>query len=514
MHRPFPTILLAVFSRVSLAWVSLFSASIAWAPLAGHLRAADCNGNGAADDEDITLGLSADCNRNGVPDECDVAPGAPYRQSLELHTTGAHAILLRAADVDGDGHPDLVVADEFSLVSVFLGDGNGNLRGPGNLPSPGHNANALVVEDLDGDGDVDAAVSYLRTGRVAVFPGDGSGGFGEAASFGAPFPTSMTAGDVDGDSDVDLITEGVVLFNRGDGSFDESLPHGVHEGELAPADVDGDGGLDLLSSRYFLVNTGDVRFKPPVLHGGNGQDLEVVDLDGDGLLDIVQVAGEAVVFLEGVGDGSFQAPVPRVEGVSSVSRLAVRDADGDGILDILLVAADCCPGTCGSLRIYLGRDSGSFELSVERQLDFAPRSFDVADFDGDGRLDVTLSEELADRVLLLRATTEPSSRDDDGDGVPDECGEPGFRRGDSNADGARDLTDAIFILTHLFLGGNAPPCEKSADANDSGAVDLSDAVYLLSYLFLGGPPPGEPFADCGSDPTDDPLTCVEFAPCA
>jgi hypothetical protein len=70
-----------------------------------------------------------------------------------------------------------------------------------------------------------------------------------------------------------------------------------------------------------------------------------------------------------------------------------------------------------------------------------------------------------------------------------------------------DLSDAIHTLAYLFLGGEAPPCLKSADANDSGDLDLSDPVYLLVHLFLGGPPPPSPHPGCGLDPTPDSLTC-------
>jgi hypothetical protein len=89
-----------------------------------------------------------------------------------------------------------------------------------------------------------------------------------------------------------------------------------------------------------------------------------------------------------------------------------------------------------------------------------------------------------------------------------------FIRGDANADGARDLSDAVSILGYLFLGdAGAVRCAKSADSNDDGLLDLTDAVSLLSHLFLGGPPPADPYERCGEDPTPDPLDCQAFPPC-
>jgi hypothetical protein len=88
-----------------------------------------------------------------------------------------------------------------------------------------------------------------------------------------------------------------------------------------------------------------------------------------------------------------------------------------------------------------------------------------------------------------------------------------FRRGDASSDGRRDLSDAVFTLSHLFTGGPPLACLKAGDSDDSGGLDLSDAVYLLLHLFQGGPPPGAPFEECGLDPSADALACESFPPC-
>jgi hypothetical protein len=81
-----------------------------------------------------------------------------------------------------------------------------------------------------------------------------------------------------------------------------------------------------------------------------------------------------------------------------------------------------------------------------------------------------------------------------------------FRRGDVNEDGDRNVADAVRALSYLFGGGIAPECLDSVDCNDDGANDVSDVITLLDYLFQSGSAPPDPF-DCGSDPTDDPLSC-------
>jgi hypothetical protein len=90
-----------------------------------------------------------------------------------------------------------------------------------------------------------------------------------------------------------------------------------------------------------------------------------------------------------------------------------------------------------------------------------------------------------------------------------------FRRGDANADGKVNLTDAIAALSWLFLGGASIACEDAADADDSGTIDLADAVVTLRYLFLGGGPLPAPGAEeCGPDGTEDGLTSCPGCGCA
>jgi PKD repeat protein len=102
--------------------------------------------------------------------------------------------------------------------------------------------------------------------------------------------------------------------------------------------------------------------------------------------------------------------------------------------------------------------------------------------------------------------------------------EPRFVRGDSNASGKIDLTDAVVTLNYLFLGVGQPACFDAADADDNGKLQLTDAVRTLNWLFIGGPPPPAPTpstttydkADCGVDPVSDPpdlLGCATFGPC-
>jgi hypothetical protein len=63
----------------------------------------------------------------------------------------------------------------------------------------------------------------------------------------------------------------------------------------------------------------------------------------------------------------------------------------------------------------------------------------------------------------------------------------------------------VCILNWLFLGEATPGCIAATNTNGDDAANLTDATYLLGHLFSGGPAPAAPFPDCGPGmlPTDE-----------
>lgn len=77
-----------------------------------------------------------------------------------------------------------------------------------------------------------------------------------------------------------------------------------------------------------------------------------------------------------------------------------------------------------------------------------------------------------------------------------------------------DLSDAILTLGCKFLGAACPVCRDASDSNDDGKDDISDPIFTLSFLFLGGPAPPEPGSRaCGPDPTEDSLPACRQTNC-
>jgi len=134
---------------------------------------------------------------------------------------------ITAGDWDGDGDLDLAVVNSFTdNVTVFLNDsGGGFSEAAGSPVRVGSNPISVTAGDWDGDGHLDLAVVNSFTDNVTVLLNDGGGGFSEAV--GSPIgvalgarPVSVTAGDWDGDGDLDLtvvnsFTDNVTVLRNG-----------------------------------------------------------------------------------------------------------------------------------------------------------------------------------------------------------------------------------------------------------------------------------------------------------
>jgi hypothetical protein len=159
------------------------------------------------------------------------------------------------ADVNADGHPDLIAADQsMNEVSVLLGNGDGTFGAPKSFPT-GQLPHAVVVADINGDGKLDLVVVDHGSNSVSVLLGTGRGSFTPAQNFATgSFPLAMVATDVNGDGRPDLIVanEGTnkvsVLLGNGNGTFKAAQNYvaGQNPDAVAVADVNGDSLPDLV----------------------------------------------------------------------------------------------------------------------------------------------------------------------------------------------------------------------------------------------------------------------------
>jgi hypothetical protein len=345
--------------------------------------------------------------------------GGYYPNSAVVTTFGPlgfsyGAGLVSVADVNGDGKPDLVVANGCAsstncangVIGVLLGNGDGTFQPVMTYDSGGYYPNAVAFADVNGDGNVDLVVAntcgntvpsgYCPTttdgewnfgGVIGVLLGNGNGTFQPAVTYasGGQDSTSVAVVDLNADGRPDLVVA-------------NDCPSPIVQ--VTPC------GLGAYSTISLLLGNGDGTFQTAVDYNSGGYFSEIVavaDVNGDGKPDLVVASGEeswytpdgAVGVMLGNGDGTFQEVVPYILG-SVVNSVAIGDVDGDGKPD--LIVSGCqeqwfCGDTTGTLYVLLGNGDGTFQPAVTFDSGGqSSYSVVVADVNGDGKPDLVLGD--------------------------------------------------------------------------------------------------------------------------
>ena len=239
-------------------------------------------------------------------------------------------------DFDGDGKLDLVETNPTpgnGNLSLLLGNGDGTFQ-PATNYTVGTTPVAVAVADLDGDGKPDVIVANRNSVNISVLLNTGTGTLKPAVDYPTPTtgtPESIAIGDFNGDGlpDIAVAISGInatsiaIFINNGNGAFQPyiSIPSGFSSSAIihvVAADFDGDGNADLAvtdgATLSVLLASGKTAFQSKTYLVGAGAAINgtvvVADLNGDLKPDLVTSSRDGLAVLINTGDGGFQAPIP------------------------------------------------------------------------------------------------------------------------------------------------------------------------------------------------------------
>jgi hypothetical protein len=379
----------------------------------GYLQAADFNGDGKMD-----LAVSnafSSFEQSGAGIFILLGNGDGTFQTAYTVSAGDSPSAIASGDFNGDGKPDLAVANFDSSVSVLLGKGDGTFQAPVASYLVGSYPESIVALDLNGDGKLDLAVYNYGSNTISVLLGTADGTFQPAVhSPGAPGLTGdgyLAWADLNHDSKLDLVLAYYysnvlsVFLGKGDGSFQAPVNYA---GPSVPASLaigpQPDGSFSLFAANnwtgevFALYSPGDGTLNAPVMEvtGKAFTNPATGDLNGDGVPDLVvgdQGMSTVVVRLND-GLGSLQAPVSYAL-PSTPQAVAIVDVNGDSKSDILAIYSDLL-GTTSGLAVFPNQGSGTFGGASLFPAGDSPGNLVVADLNHDGIPDVVVISNPAD----------------------------------------------------------------------------------------------------------------------
>jgi hypothetical protein len=366
----------------------------------------------------ITDGLSSqqrEVELNVLP------PSAPPDLTSHRFTDSGYSIAVCLGDLNKDGLLDVIIAHEIgTAISVFLGRDNGELA-PSVAYPVGSLQSAIVVVDLNRDGNLDVGVTN-QGASASILLGKGDGTLLPPTAYATGGgPVAIASADMNRDGIPDLVTSNrqsgtvSVLLGAGDGTFapKRDAVAGESPYTLALGDFNLDGREDIVVTNAvpggppfltLLPGLGDGNFgdAQQITSPGQGFPISLLSADWnwDGAMDlaVADFSNSTIRTLSGRGDGTFtplvtysDMPVPPLPFI-----IAAADLNGDGNADLVV-------GDGVEVRAMFGDGAGALASPLLFPgSDFGTNAIAIGDMNSDGRPDVVAAGPGVVGIILNR----------------------------------------------------------------------------------------------------------------
>lgn len=377
----------------------------------------------------MVLGAMTACATTGGATD----PSSPEFEQVVIHV-GKSPGPISIADLNHDGKLDIVVGNmDEGTVSVLLGDGRGHFTPAPGSPFPCNaNPNDIAIADMNGDGHPDLVIANTQTPYITILLGDGKGGFRPSAhspfaTKSYPHPHGVVVGDFAGDDKPAVVTDSwghdQILLIPSDGKGNLILPGKFFSADLhtdsgvGAADFNKDGNLDIVTVNQsgngvgLLLGDGKGGFVKapgsPFPAGDTPWMFAVGDVNGDGNPDVAVIPYErdmrdpkqlGVRVLLGDGKGGLN-PMPgspfSLAGCRGPNRVRIGDIRGNGLHDVVVSCAEN-----DKLFFFMGTKNGTFDTFSRNTLT-GWGGIALADLTGNGKDDVVVSNAAAGTITIL-----------------------------------------------------------------------------------------------------------------